>query len=154
MPLGGLNSEPAVQPTALSSVILCNVVGCLVVCQAPQHGGYGDRHSVPAFLGSTDAEQLRKPGTSLCQVPGTTRAAPVTLGNRKSCQSKKQEAIKVWLALDGNNGRGAVPPSTAQLERVLQVAGALRGERQCSSRTQGPVARVRSATLGCFRQPR
>lgn len=130
--LGGLNSEPTMQPTTLPSVVLSNSVKCLVVCQALQHSGHGDRHSVPAFLGSADAEQQsQKPVTSMCQVPGTNSAAPVTLGNKKSCQSKKQEAIEVWLALGRNNGERC--SNTLHSTTQKRPAGSKRSEEKDSA---------------------
>lgn len=109
--LGGQIQNQPVQPASLlrPSLVPCNIVKCLVVCQALQCSGHRDRHSVPAFLGSADAEQqLQKPVTSMCQVSGTNSATPVTPGNKRSCQSKMQEAIEqspeVWLALLRNNG--------------------------------------------------
>lgn len=150
---GGLNSEPIVQPTALPSVVLYNFVECLVVCQALQHSAHGDRHSVPAFLGPADAEQqLQKPVTSMCQVPGTNSEAPVTLGNKKSCQSKKQEAIEVWLALDRNNGERCSTTLHSTSPKSPAGGRTLRGDPRGGSEAcgQGQTIHVRpfqAATL-------
>lgn len=123
------------------------------MCQPLQHSARGDRHSVPAFPGSADAEQqLQKSVTSMCQVPGTNSAAPVTLGNKKSCQSEKQEAIEVWLALDRNNGERC--NTTLHCTNPKSPAGGrtLRGNPRGGSKScgQGQIIHVRlfqAATL-------
>lgn len=92
--LGGLNSEPSVQPTALlrPSVVPCNAGSvwlCARLCSAVVMET--DTQSLPR----KDAErQLQKPAASMCQVPRTNSAAPVTPGNKRSCRSQKQEAIE------------------------------------------------------------
>lgn len=123
------------QPALLRHPVPCSVVECLVVYQALQCSGHGDRHSVPAFLGSADAEQqLQKPVTSMCQGPGTNSATPVTPGNKRSCQSKKQEAIekgctseqsRVCLALVRNSGEVQHHPAQHSRETKLKDSAVL-----------------------------